>query len=293
MAEPHNTLYDFILNPGGGVYGGAGSDVSFPPKPSASPAAASTMQAQGGLTTRTVPLYKVDQYGTPILPQAPAALAAPWVADNDTQRAMRAFGPTPKGGTGPDGNRLTAGAPNLDVGPAYPFGYSPYDQRNAAAAAAASLASRPSKQDLVNRGLGSHSLFTSMVMDMFAPPAQAPAGRAPVAGGDPWAGLRSPAERGGKTPPGFSYGGPAPSDAGAGLLSLLAAIAGPATRETYNPTVGGEWGSGVNTGPGSPGWSPGVITHDWNNTSGTTFSGESMSFQPSSVQTSSRWNTGY
>jgi hypothetical protein len=90
-------------------------------------------------------------------------------------------------------------------------------------------------------------------------------------------------------PPGVRAAAPARAP----VMMAAPRMTGAATRATYNPTVGGAWGSGQNTGPGSPGWSPGVITHDWNNTSGSDAFGNSMSFQPASVQTSSRWNTGY
>lgn len=78
---------------------------------------------------------------------------------------------------------------------------------------------------------------------------------------------------------------------GASRLAEMLMASGGATPFT-NSGVPGQWGSGANTGPGSPGWTPGTITHDWN-TTGVSPSGNDLSFATRSQQTSSRWNTDY
>lgn len=183
------------------------------------------------------------------------------------------------------------------LGGQYPFGYSPEVQNRALAAIDNSTAV---KEALLKQDLQGHSRSMGGIADMFHP---SMSGYAPAPGApDPWGdNLRGPSYVPGTQQAGYSYGRPSAAamavaaNRPATVLESLANMFGgaPATSSTYTPTVGGAWGSGVNTGPGSPGWSPGVITHDWNNSSGTDVFGNSMSFQPSSAQTSSRWNTGY
>lgn len=161
---------------------------------------AATSNAGGGLTTRVVPLVQVDATGTPILPRPPSLPTAPWSPSNALMQALRGGGNRPMEGTGPSGNRLTAGEPGLSVGSSYLFGYSPYDAsaRNSAVAAAAALGGGVTKQDLIARGVSAHERLFDRAAGLFAGDARRPipAGifSSPGGGVDPWEGLRAPGE---------------------------------------------------------------------------------------------------
>lgn len=105
-----------------------------------------------------------------------------------------------------------------------------------------------------------------------------------VGGADPWGDkLRGPNGRATTQAPGYAYGAAPRAAAPAvtkpvGLLETIASM--------FSPTA---------TGPGSgaPGWSNPNITYSPSNMTSTAVDGSSQSFNPRSMQESSRWNSGY
>lgn len=248
----------------------------YPPASSAPTAPTASAEGLNVRKVKTVPITIDGLTTRPVLDTK--GTSAPWVADNATMQEMRKFGPTPSVG-GPAGPRLTAGMPGAVAEPAFPFGYSPSRQNAALTAINGATANR--QAELLKQGLQGHARFSGGIANMFAPSSGVDSGLVyGTPGIDPWAGARGPADIVATKQAARAAAPAAPK----GLLQTLADMFAPVASSA--PSL---------TGPGSgaPGWSNPAITYSPSNMTSTAVDGSNQSFNPTSMQQSSRWNSGY
>jgi hypothetical protein len=209
-----------------------------------------------GLNVRTVKTVPITIDGLAARPATQTASAAP------TQQQMQAMRentvPLPSAG-GPAGPRLAAGPANpFQIGPAYPFGYSPNAQNSAVNAINDRFGGYVAKPRFAS-SLG--AMYDDVSVN--APPAYAPN----MAAADPWGKMRITP---GTQQPGFAYGKPAaaaPVPKPTGLLDTIASM--------FTPPA--------------PTGQPAYTTTPFQESAFQTTTGAMM---PSSMN-NSRWTTGY